>query len=80
MGKEEEEGGGFRDQGVEMGFVFFEVEVVDCYVCALAEEFESYGAAYACGAAGYNGGFAGEEVFWRGHYDVCDLLGALVDL
>lgn len=44
--------------------------MVDGDVAALSYVFEGDGATDACGAAGYGGGFGGEEVvrhgFWRG--------------
>lgn len=41
-----------------------QVEMVDCYVAALADVFECDGASDACGAAGYGGGFGEEEIMW----------------
>ena len=72
------EGGGFRYQRVGVRTVGGKVEVVDGYGTALGEKGEGYGAADAGGAAGYDGGFAGEEVC-GGHFLTvgCPLCGDL---
>lgn len=42
-----------------------EIEVVDGDVAALAQVLEGYGAADSGCAAGYGGGFGGEEMMWH---------------
>lgn len=59
---------GLGDEGVEMGLVLGQAEVVDGDVGALTEEFETDGAADTRGAAGDDGGFVGEDANGEGHF------------
>lgn len=56
---------GFLDEGVEMGLVFGEAEVIYDDVGALFEEGEANCAADTGCSTGYDGGFAGKEILER---------------